>query len=552
MKKILSFSLGYFKGLKLMTFIYAVSSVLIAGISLAIPYIISQFIDALVASSSSINMSSCIYLIAGLSLMGLLIGFIVNEIYYRVQLAAGQNMAESMLSHVQSLAITSEILKNPSELNYQINNDSNLISMFTLNFFNSLIINLISFIVPMIVILRLSWTIGLGILCLNILYFLGFKLLHKPIQRREEKVAVATMNYFAAEEEQISKTPYLQTHGLQKYFIERFRRAYRESFQAVIPRIRLAYVYDSLDKVLSTIANILLLVVGGHAVLNDHLSIGQFTLCLTYFNIISAATKYFYSIGENIAELSVYVGRSEAILASPRVADGEEILEDINTLSMKGLTFAYPNKEPIFENYELDLYRNNMYLLMGSNGSGKSTLIKLLTGIHRAKEGSRIDISGKNIKDLCLDGLRREKIAICEQEPHLLVDTIAFNLDPGSYLSGQDKASLNEALLEKLEHHPASKVLAFQELLNKLPEGINTRIDAAVQLSGGEKQKIALMRTFLKNADLVFLDEPTSALDMASKERLTEYLKEYKRDRILIISTHDGELLKSADEIIQL
>ena len=341
-------------------------------------------------------------------------------------------------------------------------------------------------------------------------------------------------------------------HGLKKLFIQRFRESFQKSFAAILPRERLAYAYDSLDKILRAIANILLFILGGQAVLRGDLSIGQYTLIMAYFNMISGATKYFYSIGENIAELGIYVGRSQAILEQERDLDGSEIVDRIESISVQGLDFAYPGKAPIFEHFDLSLESGKSYLLLGPNGSGKSTLIKILIGALKAQGKSRICLSNEDSRHLCLNHMLRDSIAICEQEPHLVSDTIAFNLDPVGFLRGDMTDERIEDLYQRIAQDPADKILGFSDFLTKMPEGLMTRIDGATDLSGGEKQKIALMRTFLKNADLVFLDEPTSALDRESKRRLIDYLKKYKEGRILIISSHERELIESADRRIEL
>lgn len=108
--------------------IYIILGALSASIALALPYLISRFIDLLVEPGAEPPFALFIQLMAFLSLSDLAIGYLSNEIYYKVQLRVSQNMAEDLILHLQDFDLNSEILTNSSELNYQVNNDSNMIS----------------------------------------------------------------------------------------------------------------------------------------------------------------------------------------------------------------------------------------------------------------------------------------------------------------------------------------------------------------------------------------------------------------------------------------
>lgn len=147
----------------------------------------------------------------------------------------------------------------------------------------------------------------------------------------------------------------------------------------------------------------------------------------------------------------------------------------------------------------------------------------------------------KNIKTLDLYSIRKRLISITEQEPILMNDTIKNNITYG----------VNNYNIDDIVYF--CKSLNVDDFINNLPDKLNTIIDEkSSTISGGEKQKISLVRTFIKNADLILLDEPTSALDQYSIDVLKNILINMKTNKIIIFITHNKSILNIADKIIKL
>lgn len=195
----------------------------------------------------------------------------------------------------------------------------------------------------------------------------------------------------------------------------------------------------------------------------------------------------------------------------------------------------------IYDCFTTKLKKGNVYIILGENGAGKSTLVDIIMGLHTDNLAGNIKINGFNINELDMKYLRKNNIALAEQEPFLFEESILNNiiLDNDNY----DKNKLEELL----------NYFNLSAVINKLPNGINSILyENTINLSGGEKQKLSLIRTFLKNTDLIILDEPTNALDVFTKEKLVKYLDSLKKDRIIVIITHDRELFDIGDEVIEI
>ena len=138
--------------------------------------------------------------------------------------------------------------------------------------------------------------------------------------------------------------------------------------------------------------------------------------------------------------------------------------------------------------------------------------------------------------------VRRELVGVSEQEPMLLEDTLRFNL------TFDDQATVDES-----EFRTLCEILNLDSFIRLLPDGLDTVVrEGSSNLSGGEKQKISIIRALLKHPKLLVLDEPTSALDRESRRKFVEYLAEIRKDMIILVSTHDEELLRICAETVSL
>ncbi len=172
--------------------------------------------------------------------------------------------------------------------------------------------------------------------------------------------------------------------------------------------------------------------------------------------------------------------------------------------------------------------KGNIYCICGENGTGKTTLLDLLTGLYIDEYKGEILYNNVNLKDIDMKKQRAVNISMIEQNPYVFEGTIEENI----YLT---KSYSNK----KYSHRVLDKKLG--NIYNN-GDGI----------SGGEKQKIGILRMLSKDSDVIMLNEPTSALDQESKKRVLEILKEIKKEKIIILISHDKEVEKFADYVINM
>ena len=221
-----------------------------------------------------------------------------------------------------------------------------------------------------------------------------------------------------------------------------------------------------------------------------------------------------------------------------KTLDKEKVLQEgIKTIEIKNLSYCYPGSQSFaIENLDLLLERGKKYVLLGSSGSGKSTLLKVLTKLNKAYSG-KIEIDGEELSDIDEISLRK-KINFVQQNPYIFQDTLEFNI------------CLRHDV-EKKELDKVIELVNLKELIRKLPNGVKTVLsDNGNNLSGGEKQKIAIARVFIREPEIIFVDEGMSALDTKNTYFLENMFLKYNGTIVTISHKSNPQILKQYDQIV--
>ena len=218
----------------------------------------------------------------------------------------------------------------------------------------------------------------------------------------------------------------------------------------------------------------------------------------------------------------------------------EIALHEIKELAMNKVSFSYPGERgKALKEISFKLNRGEQIALVGASGAGKSTLANLILGFFPPGEGE-ILIDGINLANLDLKEWR-EGIAWVPQQPNLFQGTIADNIRLAQ--PGASKGAVTAA----------ASAAHLAQFIEALPEGYQTRIgEGGARLSGGQAQRLALARAFLKNAPILLLDEPTSQLDPVTESQLADATRALMSGRTVITIAHRLNTVFEADRIIVL
>lgn len=232
-------------------------------------------------------------------------------------------------------------------------------------------------------------------------------------------------------------------------------------------------------------------------------------------------------------------------------------------IDIKNIKFAYKNKPPILNEFNLHIEYGQRIMITGESGCGKSSLLKILLRFQEEQEGE-IKIFGHNIKEYSINELR-DLITYVPQESYLFEGTIKENILYGGdhinhHIDGKKNGEKSKDANEASNQHnqeffvrKAAKMAYADEFIKDLPEGYDTLLTAGGKnLSGGQRQRIAIARAFLKDAPILLLDEPSSALDVESERKINLAMKELMADKIVIMVTHRTNSFDQFDKQIHM
>ena len=278
---------------------------------------------------------------------------------------------------------------------------------------------------------------------------------------------------------------------------------------------------------------------------DPNFSLGNFSAGLNAMWAIYNSANEIIRILTKFNEHSIFIEKFRRFIAyEPRIVGGEEDVEDFRELSLRNVSFSYgegEKRKDVLRHVNLSLKKGEKIAFVGYNGAGKTTLTKLLMRLYDPTEGC-VQYNGRDVREYRVDSYR-DHIGAVFQDFRIFAASIAENVLGGPYTEDQEQTVL--AAL-----HAAS----FEDKLATLPNGIHTQLTRefdkeGTELSGGEKQKIAIARVFARPYDIIIMDEPSSALDPIAEYELNRSIMEDAKDKTVIFISHRLSTTRMADRI---
>lgn len=514
---------------------YICLALVMGCLSLAMPILSGKFIDHIVEDYDVNIFIWFVIVIAATSFFQMLLRYLRALVSTKTESILTYTVSNSLFQKFFSADCRELRDSDNAFIIDQISKDSHAVIRFFLTNVVEFFLQTFTILMSAVYILHVDLLLSLIVFLLIPLYILTFYKCRKKMHAARVDHKLAINRYFSSYSEQINKLYFVKKNSLAGEMRTRLRSSFEIMLESSLKAVRTDYVFANINQLFIVVAYICITAIGGYRVGMQTLTIGVFTVVNSYFNMIIHSISYYLNLASTYQEAKISVDRIKKTFSMADESTGSNQLSDIISIKCKDLCVRYAGRR-IFSVNRCEFQRGQVYGIIGRNGSGKTTFINTLIGLCSGECSGEILFNELKISTLNMKELRRRKISYLEQEPTMM------NMEANEYLAfGLDMNASTQK-----EQRELLTLWGIDYLTNR------TINENGANMSGGEKKKLALVRSLSKNADVYLLDEPTAALDSKATEVLVDKLRCKKKNAIVLVISHDPLILNECDNIYEI
>lgn len=487
------------------------------------------------------QLNETLLVIAGLVLFNQMIGFIYAYIINRVTLRFVDSVRGRLLEHIMYLSFPVFYYFKKGDLIARLTGDVDRMLTFVVNVPLNLFSTMIVFIVYSTMLFWIDWTLSLIVIAMAPVFFLSQHYVAPRTGAASKSFTQEKAKLLNIENETLSNLRGISAFNSEDRIREKHQNQFNVARAWALKLRQINILYNSGFTILLYLAGVVVVYSGVSSIKSGELSIGVLVSFLIYVRNLTGPVRGLARMPVRLQTDRVAADRlMEVMTTKPNILGNESAAEhkiEHGRIDFRQVNFAYPNQtQPVFKDLSASVNAGETIALIGPSGSGKSTFAGLLLRFYEPQSGE-ILIDGVNIHQHTVKSLR-DQISIVWQDPFIINGSIKDNFLLAS------PAATDEQIIA------ACKSSHAWEFIAKLEAGIDTIVGTGgINLSVGQKQRLAIGQAFLRDSPILILDEASSALDSYSEQQIVSAITTLCANRTTIIIAHRFSSIRNARRI---
>lgn len=499
-----------------------------------------QIFDVVKTSEKWSEVINYVLIFTSIVIVYVIMGYFKKKVSARFKLETIKTGFDNMNEKYRFSDATAFRKMDTSYFSSRVKSDLENVSNYYTDGILSFVLNILKIVLMLGISIIINWKITIGfVITVPILIYVYITFLKRMTEKAQEYQESAA-GYFSNWSGQVEFLDEIVQSGDYQNENRKFSDVFKEFFSKFLDFTKFNQLFNLSMTGVTILCQLIIISLGAYFVNKGQLSIGELLVIVAYGQQIQQISLSLFQFGEQKAGKVASTEKLNELYSVPSIEEGKNKIEKVESIDAE-LSYSFTNEINIYKDMKISLKKGNIYGISGDNGKGKTTLIRLLTGVYKENEFSKVDVrvNGKDMKEIDSVYFRRKNVAFVSQFPKSIYEKSA------EYLAGEYDVEV-DTVKEKIdEYNIDSRDMVIDFLNNKKDIPIK-------DLSGGDRTFTSILGAIFSGKDFIIMDEPTANLDTARCEWLMNTLRKIKKNKIILIISHDKNMFEIFDENINI
>lgn len=499
-----------------------------------------QIFDVVKTSEKWSEVINYVLIFTSIVIVYVIMGYFKKKVSARFKLETIKTGFDNMNEKYRFSDATAFRKIDTSYFSSRVKSDLENVSNYYTDGILSFVLNILKIVLMLGISIIINWKITIGfIITVPILIYVYITFLKRMTEKAQEYQESAA-GYFSNWSGQVEFLDEIVQSGDYQNENRKFSDVFKQFFSKFLDFTKFNQLFNLSMTGVTILCQLIIISLGAYFVNKGQLSIGELLVIVAYGQQIQQISLSLFQFGEQKAGKVASTEKLNELYSVSSIEEGKNKIEKVESIDAD-ISYSFTNEINIYKDMKVSLKKGNIYGISGDNGKGKTTLIRLLTGVYKENEFSKVDVrvNGKDMKEIDSVYFRRKNVAFVSQFPKSIYEKSA------EYLAGEYDVEV-DTVKEKIdEYNIDSRDMVIDFLNNKKDIPIK-------DLSGGDRTFTSILGAIFSGKDFIIMDEPTANLDTARCEWLMNTLRKIKKNKIILIISHDKNMFEIFDENINI